>query len=114
MSASAMIRQMVERGLTHDQALIALEVIEAADESRRAVKRQNDAERQRRNRSRNEVSRDVTPVTRDECNVPAPLSPSDKESSPTPPKEINSPLTPRPVAERDRFADPSIVLQGVL
>lgn len=108
MSAANLVRQMVERGLTHEQALIALEVMEAADEERRAEKRQVNAARQRRHR----LSR-VTGVTeRDERDTPAPLSPPDKEAPE--PQEINPPISPHPGGARRRGANPIIVLQSVL
>lgn len=94
MSAAALVRQMVERGLTHEQALIALEVVEASDQQRRMEKREQNAERQRRHRA----SRNVTPVTRDARDAPTPLCPPDKEAPK--PQEINPPISPRPVATR--------------
>lgn len=89
-------------------AVRALEAKDSADELRRA----GQAERTRRSRA---MKRDgnVT-VTAQSQAAPAPFSPSDKERSPTPPKETNSPLTPTPGEPRERFANPVLVLQSVV
>lgn len=81
MNLAETIREMVVRGLTTEQALIAIEVFEVQEkeklEARLAHKREVGRERQRRHRSRvsrvtdvtvSRLSRVVTPVTRDKQN----------------------------------------------
>jgi len=112
MSLSAsVIEAMAHAGATIEMIVAAVRAAEADDEAKRAEKRSKDAERQRNRRARLAVSRDVTLVTRD---TPSPFLPSDKESSPTPPKENNSPLTPALDEPRERFANPAVVLQSVV
>jgi hypothetical protein len=82
---------MLAAGCTAEQIVAAVKADAAVGETRRATKRENNAERQRRFRQRNarNALRDVT-----ERDAPPP----DKERSPTPPKEINLP----PIFEKER------------
>lgn len=89
MNAPAAIREMMARGLTADQALIAIEVFNAQerekDEARLAHKREVDRDRQRRHRL-SRMSRVVTHVTRDACDLPPEAPPKNNiKPPPTPP-----------------------------
>lgn len=92
MSIVGAIRRMLEAGFDMEQALIAAEVMEAEIMPARTA-------RQERNRRYYEKKTSVTRLNKTHSDVSddqdTPLTPlSDKERSPTPPKEINSPPLP--------------------
>lgn len=87
MSIADLIRKMSEAGASTEVIALAVEAIEGKDmliEAKRA------AERDRKRRQRSGQSRDSHGTVTG--HPPSPLS--DKETSPTPPKEINSPPLP--------------------
>lgn len=86
MTVTAYIRELMEKGLTVEQALLAAEVYESNPPKSKGAVRQ-----QRYRDNRNEASRVTHSVT-----TPSPLIPPDKEIPPTPPKEINPPISPQP------------------
>jgi hypothetical protein len=107
MGLVAAIRQMLEKGLSIEQALMAAEVIEASEMSAAAeleARRAQNAGRQRRFRELHPrpPSRKVT--LRNVSNVTPSLP--DKEKSPTPPKEIN-PTLPFPSVTPNGVTSPS-------
>lgn len=81
------LRAMLIAGCTADQIVAAAENVERTEAERKEARKQANAERQRRFRERNKsnASNALHSITERD----APLS--DKEKSPTPPKEINSP-----------------------
>jgi hypothetical protein len=83
MSITAAIRKLIEQGFSVEDALAAAEVFEetAPVRSKGAIR----TERWRNRKASQSVTRDASDV-RD--------APSDKEKSPTPPKEITSPYSP--------------------
>lgn len=99
MSITSAIKKMVAKGLTYEQALIAAEVFEEEVPARSAG-----AIRQERYR-RNVASQSVT---RDAGDASSP----DKEVPPAPPEEINPNYPPIVPPLRERFANPSIILQA--
>lgn len=92
----AILRAMLNAGCTAEQIVAVVEDADRAQEEKRAAKRANNAERQRRFRERHAVSR-VTGVS--DCDGPL-----DKETPPTPPKEIKPPCVVSSPA-REGFAD---------
>lgn len=80
------LRAMLAAGCTADQIVAAAENVERTEAEKKEAKRIANAERQRRFRDRNKsnASNALHGVT--ERDTPS----SDKEKSPTPPKEINS------------------------
>jgi hypothetical protein len=84
-----MIDAMLASGLTAEQALMAVKAISSV--------RSTEAVRKARSRANVTDSHGQSRTGRDNPDItPSPLAPLDKETSPTPPKEINPPLTPQP------------------
>ncbi len=83
----AVMRAMLEAGCTAEQIVAVAEAAAHAVDEKKAAKRANNAERQRRFRERNAMSR-VTGVTNADDALQ--VSPK-KETSPTPPKEKTTP-----------------------
>ena len=80
----AVLRAMVAKGAAAEMLLTAIEADHAANGDKLAARRANDAERQRRKRSRHVMSRDVTlPV----CDPPHALS-STPPLQPSEPKKV--------------------------
>lgn len=92
MISVAEIDALVNAGCTAQQLAAVVKASLQAEEERKAAKRYKDAIRKRNQRSR---PRDIVGhgVTLRDTPLP-PCPPSDKERSPVPPKEINSPLNP--------------------
>jgi len=93
MRITAIVEALVQSGASPEMILGAVRAAEAGQQSELERRRANDRERQQRHRAR-VTSRDVTATGAD------PLS--DKESSPAPPKETNSPDT-TPAGGGDQF-----------
>ncbi|OWZ94546.1 hypothetical protein B9J07_08875 [Sinorhizobium sp. LM21] len=92
MRITAIVEALVQSGASPEMILSAVRAAEAGHVSEIERRRAGDRERQQRRRAR-VTSRDVT--------VTADGALSDKESSPTPPKETNSP-DPNPGGDADR------------
>jgi hypothetical protein len=103
MSVTAAIREMLAKGFTIDQALIAAEVFEGLPPVRSKA-----ALRQERYRH-NKTSQPSQTVTRDAGDAPSP----DKEIPQTP-LEINPNHPPYSPPATKRYADPAIILQSQL
>jgi type II secretory pathway pseudopilin PulG len=107
-----MIDAMVAAGLTAEQmaALVKAQLAAqaAADEARRAAKREQAAERQRRKRARDKQDvTHVTHVTRD--NALQPVTARDSAPSEVPPKDNNSnPPPTSPSSDADASALPAV------
>lgn len=80
----AIIDAMLAAGCTAEQLAAVVKADMADRESQTAAKRQKDAERQRKHRERNAVSRDVTVTDRDSVTEPA-LSRPPNENNSNPP-----------------------------
>lgn len=81
MKLSAILAPLIAAGVPGDVILATVKAFE--DQQSDAIERRRESDRVRQQRRRHVTSRDVTVTERD-----APVS--DKEKSPTPPKEINS------------------------
>lgn len=91
MRLSAILEPLVAAGVDAKTILAAVKAYEEQNED--AIERRRANDRERQNRRRHVTSRDVTVTERD-------IPPSDKEKSPTPPKEINSPQSLRSETKR--------------
>ena len=99
MRITAIVEALVQSGASPEMILSAVRAAEAGHVSEIERRRAGDRERQQRRRAR-VTSRDVT--------VTADGALSDKESSPAPPKETNSP-DPNPGGDADQFVRPAAV-----
>lgn len=100
---NAVIDALLASGCTAEQLAAAMKAANDEAGKSKAVKREKDAERQRKSRANRNASRNVT-VT--ECDNPSPpCPPLDKETPPTPPKEINPPPIPPQPDTADAVVD---------
>ncbi|MGE0290380.1 MAG: hypothetical protein AB7I42_25035 [Bradyrhizobium sp.] len=83
MSIASLVRRMAEAGAPPEAIALAVEAIEA-EQAKEAARKAKRAEQKRRERDT------VATVARQSRDTP----PSDKEKSPTPPKEITTPHSP--------------------
>lgn len=88
----AILRAMQASGCTTEQIIAVVEAVAGKDEERKAAKRANNAERQRRHKAK------ITQGNADNA-LPASCGVNNgqgslKETSPTPPKEIHLPIPP--------------------
>jgi hypothetical protein len=87
-SITAAIREMLDRGLTIEQALIAADVMEANERAKKDEQRTKTAERVRRHRAR---VTDVTVTGVTEVTSPSPLVPPSLSPEPLNPPPYNPP-----------------------
>ena len=93
---ASIIDAMLASGCTAEQMAAVMKAALADAEAKAAEKRAKDEERQRKSRANRTVSHPVTVTPRDKCDTPL-----DKETPPTPPKEIKPPLPPSSSNEDD-------------
>lgn len=81
MSIVSAIREMMERGLSAEQALVAAEIIEATEKARKDIERQKTAERVRRFRERKKLVTNVTVTDVTDVTAEIGTAPLSKEES---------------------------------